>query len=268
MKDFVSTRRFGFFALVTSMPVVWLACSILVPSGYPWMGLAWVGLALSAALWLDIRSTPSMAQVLHHAEAAPIPAVASKSGRPLTRPWVHVAWLSLLSVSLLAGTPDPAANLAACKNGAPSCDRSRLTLLEVTQVALARHARNVANCRSGLSSCDPWNLTDAEAIAVAVTAYDRNVANCMTRLDSCDHSRLTRSEAREVAGADPQLPPPEARKEGRNTGNYSLLSPAEAQAMTSAERARNYTACLSRRGYCDRSRLTRSEAASIPREVR
>ncbi len=38
--------------------------------------------------------------------------------------------------------------------------------------------------------------------------------------------------------------------------------------MSSAERVRNYAACLNRRGYCDLSRLTPSEAASIPPEVR
>ena len=44
--------------------------------------------------------------------------------------------------------------------------------------------------------------------------------------------------------------------------------PVGSRAIASAERTRNYTACLNRRGYCDRSRLTPSEVASIPPEVR
>jgi len=50
---------------------------------------------------------------------------------------------------------DPAANLQACKQGRISCDRSRLTLSELTEVARADHARNVSDCRNAFASCDP-----------------------------------------------------------------------------------------------------------------
>ena len=86
----------------------------------------------------------------------------------------------------LGGTPDPAANLFACRNGWPSCDRSRLTLPEMTELALAERARNVSNCRSGLSPCEQRKLTEAESIAVAVAAYDRNVSNCTAGFSPCD----------------------------------------------------------------------------------
>lgn len=60
---------------------------------------------------------------------------------------VSSRWLSVValaaSLSVLwrvlsfAGTPDALTNLSVCRNGWPSCERSRLTLVEVTQVALA-----------------------------------------------------------------------------------------------------------------------------------
>ena len=48
-------------------------------------------------------------------------------------------------------------------------------------------------------------------------------------------------------------------------GLDALLSRADAASLLqAAERKRNYEACLSRHGYCDRSRLTPYEAAAIP----
>ena len=44
----------------------------------------------------------------------------------------------------------------------------------------------------------------------------------------------------------------------RDGCDLSLLSGPEAEALARAERARNLTACRTRRGYCDRSRLTPS----------
>ena len=77
--------------------------------------------------------------------------------------WLSV-WLSVLPVLLFAAPPDPAANLSACKNGWSSCERSRLTPVELAVVTLAERARNLSICRSGLSSCDQSQLTEAEAI--------------------------------------------------------------------------------------------------------
>ena len=134
----------------------------------------------SAALWVRARhdSTRSIAQVL------PSPT------------WAHVAWLSLLPAFLLAGTPDPAANLSACKNGWPSCEPSRLTLVEVTEVAAAQRARNAWNCRNDLGSCDRSKLTEAEGIAVAVAAYDRNLSNCKAGFNPRSEERRVGKECR------------------------------------------------------------------------
>ena len=79
----------------------------------------------------------------------------------------HAALLISLPALSFAATPDRAANLLACKQGSP-CNRGRLTLSEMTEVAEAEHARNVWNCRTGLRSCDQSRLTEPESIALAV----------------------------------------------------------------------------------------------------
>jgi hypothetical protein len=45
-----------------------------------------------------------------------------------------------------------------------------------------------------------------------------------------------------------------------------MLSPSEAATLAAAERARNQKACVTGRGYCDRSRLTPLELSAIPAE--
>src|SRR6267378_629582 len=102
MKDSVSSRRLRVFALVVplvaALSVVWVACSILIPNGFPWMGLGWGALALLGALLVRVRhnSPPSIAEVLPDVEREPMPAVAAKSGRLPAPIWGHVACLSLL----------------------------------------------------------------------------------------------------------------------------------------------------------------------------
>jgi len=49
MEEFVSTRWIRLAGLAASTSVVW---TLFIPIGFPWMGLVWVGLALSGALWL------------------------------------------------------------------------------------------------------------------------------------------------------------------------------------------------------------------------
>ena len=246
MKDSVSSRQdSSVFALLAGLSAVWMACSIFIPYGFPWMGLAWVGLAISAALWVSIRSTrlTTVAQLLREVEAEPIRAVAglaahpgAKSGRLAARPWVYLACLSLWPACLSAATPDAAANLSACKNNWSSCERSRLTLTEMTEVTLAARSRNLASCREGLSRCDEKKLSRAEAIARGeAAARTRNVLACQEGRDNCDHS---------------------------------LLNPSEAEAVTSAERLRNDRSCLESRGDCDRTRVSPSEVASVPPEAR
>jgi hypothetical protein len=48
----------------------------------------------------------------------------------------------------------------------------------------------------------------------------------------------------------------------------AMLDRAESQALAAVESTRNYPACREHRGYCDPSRLSPAEAASIPPEVR
>ena len=42
-----------------------------------------------------------------------------------------------------------------------------------------------------------------------------------------------------------------------------MLSPSEAATLAGAERTRNYKACVTGRGHCDRSRLTPLEVGAI-----
>jgi len=76
-----------------------------------------------------------------------------------TRAWLYLACLSLWPASLLAGAPASTPNFLACKQGASSCDRSRLTLSESTELARADHARNVGDCRNALAGCDRSRLS-------------------------------------------------------------------------------------------------------------
>ncbi len=85
MKDLVSSRRYSGLASVAALSVVFVACSIFIPYGFPWVGLGWVGLALGAALWMRIRSACSIDQVLRDVEAEPIATVAARPGPSATR---------------------------------------------------------------------------------------------------------------------------------------------------------------------------------------
>jgi hypothetical protein len=49
----------------------------------------------------------------------------------------------------------------------------------------------------------------------------------------------------------------------RDDCDYSMLSASEAATLASAERTRNHKACVTGRGYCDRSRLTLLEVSTI-----
>jgi hypothetical protein len=284
MKDSVGHWS-GVSPLVALMSVIWLACSIFIPFGFPWMGFGWAGLALLAALWVRMRSPRSIAQVLRDVEAEPQPDVSARAVRGAGRIWAHVAWLSLWPAVVLAGAPATVANLSACKNGWSSCERSWLTLTEMTEVARADHARNVGDCRHAFRSCDRSRLSAAETIAVAVALYDRNVSNCRSGIEPCELARLTRAEAHEASSAahtpaTTSLPAGERgagevdtgscrpqRSHGGRSVAFSLLN-RSGPAVTRAEEERNYAACRDRRGYCDPSRLTRSQAAAIPPEVR
>jgi hypothetical protein len=115
-----------------------------------------------------------------------------------------VACLSLWPILAFAQSSDLAQNVAECKAGRDTCDRSKLSQSEATDVALAAHFRNVVNCRNGY---DPWErskLTEPEAIALAVADHQRNVSDCTDGMQSCNPSKLTSSEAHAMAAAERQ----------------------------------------------------------------
>jgi len=100
MLDLGSSPRFRGAALLSSLAVVWLASSIFsVPYGFRWMGLGCVVSAVSAALWIRIRSRRSIAPVLPEVEAEPMPAVAAKPARVAASTAAHLAWMSRLTAS-------------------------------------------------------------------------------------------------------------------------------------------------------------------------
>lgn len=62
----LSNRWVRVGAVTSAMAIVSL---IFLVNGFPWTGPAWAGLmaltAVSAALWVRMRSTPTLAQVIH-----------------------------------------------------------------------------------------------------------------------------------------------------------------------------------------------------------
>ena len=80
MLGFVSGRRYSVWALAAALAVVFVAYSIFIPYGFPWLGLGWVGLALVAALWVRrMRSARSLYQIARDLNAEPAPARAASS---------------------------------------------------------------------------------------------------------------------------------------------------------------------------------------------
>src|ERR1700757_3011260 len=63
------------------------------------------------------------------------------------------------------------------------------------------HQRNLSDCRDGFSSCDRTKLSEVERTALAVAEHQNNVTACNEGLRSCDHPRLTLSEARAASAA-------------------------------------------------------------------
>jgi hypothetical protein len=72
MKDLVSNRRTGVFALAASISVVWL---IFIFYGFPSTALLGVSLAFSAAYWMATHSTRSITNVIDDIKAEPVLAV-------------------------------------------------------------------------------------------------------------------------------------------------------------------------------------------------
>ena len=56
--------RYSGSALLAALSVIFFACSIFIPYGFPWMGLGWVGLALVAAGWKRFRPARPIYRVL------------------------------------------------------------------------------------------------------------------------------------------------------------------------------------------------------------
>src|ERR1700689_3911695 len=91
---------------------------------------------------------------------------------------VPVAFLSLWPVLAFAQSAGFSQNLEACKAGREACDRSKLSVPQAAEVALAAHGRNVADCRNHYDSCDRSKLSEPETVALAVADYQRNVTDC------------------------------------------------------------------------------------------
>ncbi len=79
MQGFVSSRQYRGVASV-ALSGVFVACSILIPFGFPWLGFGLVGLTLGAALWLNMDSRRSLAEVLRAVEGEPLLALAADCG--------------------------------------------------------------------------------------------------------------------------------------------------------------------------------------------
>jgi hypothetical protein len=160
-----------------------------------------------------------------------------------------VACLSLLPVLAFAQSSDLAENLDACKAGRDTCERSRLTPSEATDVVLAAHVRNVVNCRHGYDPCDRSKLTEPEMIALAVADHQRNVSDCTDGMQSCNPSKLTSSEAHAMAAAGRQRNLT-ACKEGWGACDRTKLSPSETEDVNIARRQLNASDCENGAGLC------------------
>jgi hypothetical protein len=75
----------------------------------------------------------------------------------------QVACLSLWPILAFAQSSDLSSNLANCKAGHDTCDRSKFSQSEATEVTLVVHRQNVVNCRNRYDSCDRSKLTAPES---------------------------------------------------------------------------------------------------------
>jgi hypothetical protein len=73
MKEFVSSHWITLVALVASLSVI---CIVLVDYGYPGTALAGIGLLLAAGVFLSMKATRSISDVLRDVDAEPRLAVA------------------------------------------------------------------------------------------------------------------------------------------------------------------------------------------------
>ena len=69
MQDFVLTHWARAAGLLAATGLVW---AVFVPYPVPWIGLAWMTVAVSGALWLRLRAPRSIAQVIDDVEAPPV----------------------------------------------------------------------------------------------------------------------------------------------------------------------------------------------------
>ena len=180
----------------------------------------------------------------------------------LSRNLALVACVSLWPASVWAGPSDAPENLLACKQGQESCDRSRLSLAELTEVARADHARDVADCRNDRAACDRSRLSPAETAALAVAEHDRNVSNCTDKIGACDPSRLTPVEARDVEAAARRRRMSNC-KDGIGACDETGFTGTERADVAAVARERMVWDCQNGAAECDRSRLTRAEERDV-----
>lgn len=95
--------------------------------------------------------------------------------------WFLVVCFGLSRVPAVGQSAESAReqNLSACKSALGSCDLSKLTPSELSEVAFVEHQRDVSNCRDSERFCDHSKLTQPEANALAVAEYRHNISDCM-----------------------------------------------------------------------------------------
>lgn len=77
MPDLVSTRWIRVVGVAASIPVAWAMIAFAGSPWMAWMGLGWVVLAASGALWLVTRSSNrSVQELIADIEGQPAPALA------------------------------------------------------------------------------------------------------------------------------------------------------------------------------------------------
>jgi hypothetical protein len=61
----------------------------------------------------------------------------------------------------------------------------------VFEVSAEQQRRNFSNCDSGWGDCDRSKLSPLQVSKVAVAEQQRNFSDCTNALEACDYSKLT-----------------------------------------------------------------------------
>src|ERR1043166_6951076 len=158
--------------------------------------------------------------------------------------WALVVCLCSCTAFLSAQTANLNQGPAVCSTNTEACEQSKMAQPSASQskAEATDHQYNVAACRNGWGSCDRSKLTAAEVIALAVADHAQNLSQCKSGLGKCDHSRLTPSEENEITAAVRQRNLYDCR-EGWTSCDPALLTAAEVKAVAIARSQRNLSDC-------------------------